>query len=544
MPATFDVIITVNGIDISAQLVDVAPIVVEAERSAARLAEFTVLLSGSVDPNSWTGKTVTIDYVDGATTHIFTGVVSDPVFDIATLTLRCVCTDDLQRIVDGKTHSELITLTGGYWSEYVFNPENTGWLKLQDILSTVSKSVELSTAGVLECHNWQNTVSPDFTFDETDIIDESLRVELVKRSNLINTVNVTFNARFERLWHRQETMNWTWPLDICDTYVRQVRFPVKQMVTDAINGGNWHFVSATYTALYASGSYTCGGSPIVWNNASPDVLIMGFSAVGALRWSQSVTNVYEFTVSAPDSVAAYGALAQDMQTSADFKSTVNDWGGDNDDYSTLPSGFAFDDDAQKFRDEIDTVAMATALDCLIATAAERINKSHRSNAVSFALPLNPAIGLQHTVKIDDTNIVAKGVVSRFRHTLELSTARAVTEIDLAISSGQSGLDTATQTWTAPSHPDISGAGAYPVNTVPTYIGGDFGAVAEDPAWWGWFVNATFITGGPDPATPTYNERLEMKFDAISDTLTQNSSNTISAPAVSIDVPHNLLTITA
>lgn len=544
MTATWDIIITVNGVDISADLVDVSPIVVEAERSAARIAQFAVLLSGVVDPNDWTGKAVTIDYVAGTTTRIFNGVISDPVLDIATRTLLCNCTDDLQRIVDTKTHAELMTLTGGYWSAQIFNDDATGWTRLQDILSTVSKSVELNTAGVLECHSLQNTVSPDYTFTAAEILDNSLSVSLVKRSNLINKVNVTFNARFERLFHRQESLVWTWPLSFCASYARQLKYPVKAMVADAISSAGWAFLSATYTAVWDSGVYDCSGTPTIFNNASPDLLIMGFDADAARRWQQSVTNVFTFAVTAPDSIAAYGELAQAMQTSADYASDVDNWGDADNDFSTLPSGFAADDNNNQFRDDINAGTLANDLNCIIAKAVERINKSHRSNSVEFSLALNPAVGLQHTIKIDDSNLQAKGIVNRITHTLNLTSAEAITSVQLLVSSGQSGLDTVTTTWTPPAHPSIAGSSSYASNSVPTRIGGDFGSVAEEEGDWGYFVNATFFTGGPTPATPTYNERLELRFDAISDSLTQNQTNTVSASAIEIDVPHNLLTITA
>lgn len=539
----WDLVVIVGGVDISAQLVDVAPISVEAERSAARIAEFTVLLSGTVDPNDWTGKTVTIDYVDGATTRVFNGVVSDPVLNIADFTLKCTCTDDLQRIVDGKTNAELLTLTGGYWSDQIFNADATGWTRLQDILSTVPVSVELDTGGVLEAHSLQNTVLPDFTFTAADFLDDSIRVELVKRSNLINQVDISFSARFERLFHREEVLNWVWPFTFCEGYARQLKYPVKQMLIDSVNSAGWAFLGATYTPVWATDVYDCGG-PIAWTNASPDVLIMGFSATAALRWSQSVTNQFNFSVQATDSITAYGTLAQTLQTSANYNSTIDKWGNSGTDFSTVPAGFAYDDFNNQFRDEIDSGILANALNTLIAVAVERINKSHRSNVVSFALPLAPGIGLQHTIKIDDTNLQAKGIVNRIRHTFELSTAKAVTDIDLLLSSGQSGLDTVSTSWTPPAHPDYSGGSADLSVSVPTNVGGDFGSPAEDSSMWGYFVNATYFTGGPDPATPTYNERMEIKFAALDAGLTQNQTNAIAPANIAIDVPHNLLTISA
>ena len=554
MTATWDIIVTVDGTDISTQLVDTSPISVEANRSAARIAEFTVVLSGVINPNDWVGKAVTIDYVAGATTRLFNGVISEPTLSIADKTLRCTCTDDLQRIADGKSHAELMTLTGAYYSDLVLNDEAIGWERLQDMLTTVAKHVYLDTAGVLQCISAQNAVSPDYTFTEADIIDESLSVKLAQRSNLINRVDLTFSARFERLLHRAENLFWSWPLNFCETWYYKIRILYKQLIVDAVKKSGWTLTAESYTPSWLTDIYHCpeygpGADPIIYNNISPDELINGFNIDAARRWQQAVTVDFGITITAPDSIAAYGELAQGFKTSASFEPATIDWGVEGTEFTTLPPGFAYDANGNQFYDDIDTAALQNAIDCLIAIGIERINSSHRSNTVSFAVPLNPAINLPHTVKVDDSNVVAKGIVNRIRHTLELDTARAVTEVDLLLSSGQSGLDTVTPSWTTPTLPDNSDPSPPILSTqVPTHIGRSFNSQTDDPVGtlWGVLLNRSFpedIAGvTPDPVI-VYEERVDLKFGPVDPTNTDNI-NVPQPVTIQVDVPDNLLTVTA
>lgn len=547
----WDMVITVGGIDVSDDLV--GNVSIDIERNAARVAEFTLLLSGTIDILSYAAQSVTIDYIDGnaVTWRRFTGVIAEPILDIARSTLKCTCSDDLQNVANGMSNSALQIATGGKWSKYVFNEDVSGFERLQDLLSTVAKSAELDENGTLQINPWENVAVADVTLTTADIVDESLSVELVRRSQLVNRVDVTFSYRFERLYHRVDPVSWTWPLTFCESYFYGTKPLSRAMTNEAINSAGRQILSSTFDPWWSTGGYDCTafGAPAVgYFNLTPDASIKGFDIDAAYRWQQSVTQSFEISIQATDSIAAYGAITHTLQTAGSAINSVENWTDNNADWSVLPSGFSYGIDADQYRDEIDSAERNNAIDTLIAQAIEKINSSHRSNKVSFSLPLNPALSLSNTIAVSDSNVSAKGVINSIKELYEFDTARVISTVELAISSGQSGLDLVSNSYTVPTPTLPSAEPSFDRTiTVPNFIGGSWGNVAYNPATdWGWFVNRStpeLIADVPPDPEIYYDEKLEIRLPAVDDSKTQNQTETNTA-TITIDVPHNTLVITA
>lgn len=545
--APWGLVVVVGGTDITASLIDTAPVVIEAERNAARIADFSVWLQGTIDPNAWTGRSVTIDIVHGTTpVRVFSGTLTDPELDVATATLRCRCADELQRSADAMSQASLLALTGGHWSDDVFDAEATGYQRLQDLLSTVPKAAWLTPQGQLVCRSDNNTLAADYRISDAHILDASLSVELARRASLVNRIDVTLNARFERLYHRVQRLQWAWPLNFCESHQYQTPHMTRQMALDAIDRAGWQVVSQAWTPLWPTGNYTCGLQPVIFNNLSPDQLINGFDLEAARRWAQSVTDAFVITVQAPASIAVYGELAQSRSAAADVGLPTPGWGDASSDHLTLPPGFVWDNGGNRYRDDLDAPRLTQALNTVIAQAVQTITRSHAAGRVVFSLPIQPAIDLQHTLSVQYARLDAKGVVQRIRHSLELSTARAVTDIELAIHAGQSGQDVTTPTWTPPSHPAQPTGPANPPITVPNHIGRSWFTVPFDASLWGWFANrqsAELIAGVPPPNVIAYDtEQLIVDYPAIDDGKTQHRTDAV-AYSLAIAVPHNRLVMT-
>jgi hypothetical protein len=536
----WDVVVKVDGVDVGEALTDAGEIRIDAERSSARLAEFSLLLSGTIEAQSWTGKAVTIDWIqsNGAVWRLFTGVIVEPVLNLANFTIRCRCTDDLQRIIDNQTNPQLLTLTGGYWSKYVFDEGATGWKYLQDLLSTQSKSVEMDAFGTLRANSLQNKETPDFTYTNSLILDESVSVNFGQRASLINWVDVNFSARFERLYQRNERLIWVHPETFCQNQSNAIIYPSQNMARDAIDSAGWVLTAESFTGLWPTGTYICGGAPVLWANTYPDG-IRGFDLRAAFRWKQSVTDQFMLSVTSPASIAVYGELKSDYKTAADFSANAPDWTGTDADYTSPLTGFLVDELHNAYQDQFNDLELQFALQTAVAVAIERIKASHRNIKVQFRLPLAPYLDLANTLRINDSNVQAKGIVWRLQHVLNLSTAEAVTEIELAISAGQSGADLAGNLYSLPVHPDQPAPTGYQdIIDVPEHIGGLISSPAFDDNWWGVITN----TDGALASTP-YPQELRLQFPAIPDTKTQNKTDTIPH-AIQIAVDDNLLTITA
>lgn len=543
--ANWTVVVTVAGVDISGDLVD--SLSITAERGAARIATFTLRLSGMVDALSWVGRSVAIDYAqdNGVAWRRFTGVIVEPVLDITGMELRCACSDDLQRIVDNHTRDQLLTLSGGRWSKYMFAEDASGWDVLQDMLSTVPTSVEMDAFGALRANSFNNKLAADYSFGVDIIDDATLNVALVQRSGLVNRVNVQFNARFERLYQREERLIWARTETFCQNYAEQIQNPTKTMVRDAVDSADWVLLAERYTELWPTSLYYCAGGPIGWINADPE-LIRGFDVRAAKRWRQSVTRQFNINVTAPASIAAYnGELASTLTGAADFKTAFEDWGDAADDYS-LPSGFARDELGNDYADDNDLAELSNALQTITAMAIETINGSHRANTVSWRMPLAPYLELSHTLAVDTSQLQAKGVVGSISETYQFDSGEATTEIELWLSSGQSGLDSVGQAFSLPDSPAQTGDAGFNVTLMPTHIG-TFGAPAFNDDWFGVLTNRDFGTGqifsGVEGDLVTYPFEIRLPFEAVPDSKTQNFTDPI-AHDVAVAVPHNTLIITA
>jgi hypothetical protein len=312
------------------------------------------------------------------------------------------------------------------------------------------------------------------------------------------------------------------------------------MVREAVAAAGWQILAENFICDWPTKFYHCFGQTIGWINNYPEA-VRGFVLHCAFRWQQSITNEFKISVKAPASITAYrGAFVSTLNSAADFKADIEDWGLAETDFSQRPAGFVLDDQHNYYRDDADMPAQQQALDTMIAVAIERINATHRTNKANFSLPLAPYLSLSHTLRVDDGNEI-KGVVNRLKHTLNLTSAEAITAVSLAISSGQSGLDITTQTFTSPEHPALPG-GSSPTGNyvdVPLHVGGLEDSPAFNEDFWGILTNYTIPAAG----SHEYPREVRLKFPAIPDEKTQNQ--TVSIPyEINIAVPHNSLIITA
>ena len=537
----WDIEVLVEGIDINDALT--GSVTIEAERSSARIANFTITMSGTINPAQWPGKSVEINYKqnNGATWRRFTGAIERAEYDIFTRTMRCLCTDDLQKSIDGHSREQLDALIGGYWSANVYNDTNNGWDYLRDLLNTVFKSIEFDSNRVLTVADMNNAAAADYSFDESIILDNSLSVELAQRNQLVNKVDITFQARYNRLHHQSYSCFWNFPETICDQAQQPPYYPSKETVRSAIENGGWKFVSANYTPLWPTGTYSCGATPIIYNNLYPDG-VRGFSVSTAKRWRQIVTDKFELTVTAQDSIDSSGESSKKVSASANIDPTFSDWGGTDKDYLIVPSGFVFNGGGHWRYDDVDDNEIGAAIDALLNEAVTTIKRSLQQNYVSFRLPLAPYIELGRTISIADPDIVCKGIIHRFTETYDFNTGSPITEIRLAVSSSGSGLDVVDNSVSAPPRPSlVSVENSWLGSSIAleTHIGGRGDSEPENENWNGVILNVQ----NPTPGAPTYDAAINIPFPGIDTEYTDNIDR-ITSLEYKIAAPDNSLTITA
>jgi len=211
-------VVLLGGVDVSARLT--GAIRVEAEEGTARIAEFSTRpFSGIINLLDWVGQTVTIDYAttdsDGVIlvqVRLFTGKVDVPNYDPNTRITRFECTDDLQNEIEGLTRTEIDDLTPGtLWHEALFEEDTDNFSYLQDRLSTIDRFVDKNANGLFNYTEWAAAVTPDFSFDVSNIVDQSLAIELASAGDVTNDICIEFSYRFERLRERLVYFKWDFP---------------------------------------------------------------------------------------------------------------------------------------------------------------------------------------------------------------------------------------------------------------------------------------------------------------------------------------------
>ena len=77
-------------------------------------------------------------------------------------------------------------IPSSYYSNAIFNAAETGWRRAQDRLSTLASALDLDPSGSLRLTAWAAKVTPDLSFTNAHILDESPGLALASRTALIN----------------------------------------------------------------------------------------------------------------------------------------------------------------------------------------------------------------------------------------------------------------------------------------------------------------------------------------------------------------------
>lgn len=525
----WDVSVRVNYVNVSADLINA--ITIYADKDAARIADFSLLLTATIEPISWIGRLVEINYIqnNGASWRRFTGFIERADFDINTDVLVCKCTDDLQRVLDGYSNQQLDTLIDGHWSEHVFNKDNSGWDYANDLLKTVNKTIFLNSNRQIIVADLQNKITADYSFNGDLILDDSVNVSLVQRNDLVNHIDVQVNLRYSRLFHAEKKIYWKDKRDFCENFANPVIFPSEELLKLGVEDGQWKLLNATYSRLWDSGAHGCSGRLVYYRNNYPDGA-RGFYALAGFRWRQSVTETYNVQVSDSMSISKHTKLKDTLSTSIDAKTTEQQWATDDDNYSTIPGGFKFVSPGYWSKDDVDNTEVNDAINTKIAQAVTSINKSHQQNIVSFQLPCSPFLEIGQTIEVNEADIHFKGILSTFTEVYDFSKATPISTVNVSISSGGSGKDVVQQPYTAPEKLKTDEiAHFYDVIYLPTQVATFAKDLTTDPNATGLFLSSD------EPA------EIKIPFPAVADENTENKQVS-SDQAINITVPDNLFLI--
>jgi hypothetical protein len=319
-------------------------------------------------------------------------------------------------------------------------------------MSTQPAAFDLAIDGVTPVKtNWAAKITADFTFDNSGHVYGTPAVQLTPRRDLHNTVNITMRYRFNRRRHRVESLGWAWPGTFCQWFADTTTLPSKTMVENAIAGTGWGLKTLNIVKLLPSTPDPCGtGANWVISEAVRDQLVFSFSSSLFRRIAQPVTEEYQLTVSAPQSVDYYGALPKALRGALETDD-INDW--EETEGTDPPVGAVQDSLGDWILDMHNRTDSDNAIETALAVARVGILEAHRRNLVAWQVPLAPTVDRQHTLELDIPAINAKGKLQYMVHTLDLDRGSAVTDLRIAVSRGGTLAPIAEDPLVAPDPPD-------------------------------------------------------------------------------------------
>jgi hypothetical protein len=481
------------GFDISFRLV--GQVSVNAEEGSARVAEFVYApTAGVIAPITWTGASVSIDLLrviggSGVPSRIFTGRVDIAQFDVVTGFVRFACTDDLQNRIANLTKGQIDSLCAGRYSTAVHGTIDDNWDYAQARMESRAASLDAGAMGGLRVSNWAGAPSYG-TFTDGSFYDGSVSLDMPRRIDLINRVDVAFEYRYHVCRQRVAYVGWNTTIIGTPAFECAYQQPTQSEIESALASSGWMVASSGFEAGWAYvTTATPGGETGTWYVDVPgENQIGGMSAHLVQRHAQTVTESHQLTVVAPESVSANGSLPHPLRGALASTWSPTEW--EDDLTVTTPDASAgtvpYSEDAS--RADADAAVL-----CLLDMAKVKILGSHRHARVSFSVPCLPEIDLTHSATLATARIDAAGKVSLIEHRLDLDSGAATTRITLSLSGVAAGGIISESSLTPPAAPDVDET--LPDDPWAMYVpalGNYYGALAGsvyNPSLSGYFMNA-------------------------------------------------------
>lgn len=460
--AVWGMVIEVGGVDVTSSVI--GEVVVEAEESAARVADFSIHQpSGTVFlPTAWQGRSVRIYLADmssgviSSQLLIFSGIVDLPRVQPRDGQISLRCTDNRQGAIASLSRNDVAALLPeSRYSPAVFSAGATALQHANDRLSTLAAALDLSPSGSIRVTPWAAKTLADLSFDGDHVIDGSVAVDIADRGSLVNQVSIDFGYRFPRIKAEGYLVSYNFLALKKTSFGYWVRdgnhFLRRAAVESAISKAGGTVVAMSWIPLPTKAQILpgSGGVPAgAWlPNPPVDVLFcLGFEAVVSFDYAQQAEEAHHITVHNPASVAAVGVVADSMSGALD---------------GVYDDPVAVEQNILLYRREVTTIppknlaavyvgltnstngtlttdsdrsAANAAMETLIAIAATKIHASHRQHIVSASVPANPSVDVDKTIAIEAQGITAQGKVRRIVHHLDPGSGSAITEFELAICS--------------------------------------------------------------------------------------------------------------
>ncbi|MCG3130194.1 MAG: hypothetical protein FLDDKLPJ_00943 [Phycisphaerae bacterium] len=567
-------VVVLDGVDVSARLTDDG-VTTSAEEGGQGIFNLTLkALPGSVNLDALRGKAVTVSYQTRtaggtilSTELLMTGNVDLPRYDPGRKTISLRCTDRRDDRIALLSKAAIDALTpGAKWSSDVFESEADSFQYASDRLRTLPGALDCEPDGDIVYTAWA-AASPHITFTASGIFDGEppVQVEVAPASSIRNRTVLELTYRYEISYQREASSGWTYSQSTCQYLATPTTLPTRDMARRAAEGlSGWLLRSMSFTPLWPTGTYACSPDVNFINNQPQ--LIIGYSAVWVKRWTQTIDEIITVTLSSTQSISTYGERRADKTGSMSTDFDVEDYegpsgnnqaaalssvGGDGASGGSLGSGSeypplagAVQNDWDDWRKEhTDRTAWAGWIETHIAIASVEHLASHRLNRAVFAVPLNPGIAVQKTLRVNSVGgVTCTGKVVAMTHVMDARTGEARTDVELALSrAGAAGVSDPLMAPTPPSYAPTPPPTVGSVHAGGNHYGQDGTSTTEDDAWTGYRGNYV----PPLAVSPlvTFSDSLRVDADEIEAAVRDNTELPDTA-AYEVAPPHDELSIAA
>lgn len=503
---------------------------IERGENQAALMRFTVQPPAGVQDAlilDVMGKAVTLDYTEnGTTTRVYTGKVDIPEVDLLGGRISLRCTDARKERINAMAASQVAAL--GVWSDAVFGEPVDQADEVEKRLETLEGSFEANPAGTLLYTPWAPKTDADFTLGDADIYRREPQVEVLSRGRVVNKIEASLQYQYLRLRQREVEYRWTMRTisgtsdytsgptasrhvnNLCDYSERLVYPPTKDLVRSAVEstgwdvasmeladmscGGRWCGTLSSYAVMMPCRSYSTvartddAGNTITDAQGNPVQDVTGYNYVAgnntdlgrwrlAKRFTQNIEEVVTLTFTAPQSVAQYGEVVEQVRHGVRAEADAELWEGAEGYQPPVQAGFnatGYNVQTGEYRtveeialpqtangdyyQDLDTegAAWAAMFNVVYRRALTKIRGSHRGNTVTVETPMMPGLDLTHTVAVNAGRITCKGKAGRVRHVLDLVERDTYSEVEIRLSRA-TGSEPAASTLTSaevrPARPD-------------------------------------------------------------------------------------------
>lgn len=535
--------------------------------------------------------------------QVFTGFVDTPSLDFITRKVTLNCTDDRNNRVIKMPASQIKTI--GLYNEVIFGAVVDQSDELSKRLQTVVANFDFDRFGKPTLTAWKPKDTPDFTLTSKDIRQNSNpQVTFSSRKTTINTINIKFNYTYQRLHQQAIVFIWPGYQDFLREYwnAGKPSFPQREQIMSVATNSDWQLispVSAMFTPVWPAGGM---GNHIIWQ---PNQVVQSYAPVlqfwgyernpdGTLvekkdpdggassyvpiykkkldangnvvtqvvsetvtdtsstlcraaqwacarRFAQTVTEEYNFQISAPQSILRYGVIDQatTYTLSAEYDTSV--WESSSIVNASIQNLYASKD--------TNRADAANAMQVAYNKAVHDILEVHRDIQVQFQTRgLRPKIDLPHTVSMTvsdplstTSHITTKGKVSTVTHNIDFKLETAYSEITLSLSKSDGAGTTSNFKINVPVQ-NPSYIGVPQTITLGTHLGKDPETTNGGDKWNGWIANCTLTTyygQNTNVRRTNFSEEFRADYPAIPDAL-RNEIKYTSSTALTLAIPNDYL----